>query len=92
MSLDTPPRPMPLRNGVDYTIEEDADRLLADDRRRNGVQDDYLSKDQMNLRRQKEIYNVNGVSEEMMYSGLFRREHNPLFGHRPTGLRSRDDG
>lgn len=89
-----PPSPLSLRSGVDYSVEERADRLLATGR--EGVtalcdKRDYLTKDQLSLRAQKEVMNVNGISDESLMSGLFRRAYNPLAGHRPRGLRHSDE-
>ncbi len=77
---------MSLRNGVDWKLEEDADRLLADGRRNDPVsKTDYLSKEQLALRRSKEVLNGNGVPDASLFSGMYRRCFNPLFGQRSKG-------
>lgn len=71
--------------GVDPYLEEQADRILAEDRARRGAaskEDGYLTDGQMDSRRQREVYNKNGVPESSLYSGLFRRAYNPLIGKR----------
>ena len=88
------PRILPLRSGVDYSLEDDADRWLADGRRADGgggAGDNYLSRDQMNLRRAREVYNHHGLSDEALIAGLFRRCFNPTFGQRPNRGRMRSD-
>lgn len=88
-------RPMSLRSGVDYRLEEDADRWLAESRRgvtSMSAKTDYLSKEQLALRQSKEVMNQNGVSDASLFIGMYRRAFNPLSGHRPSGRRSSDDG
>lgn len=70
--------------GVDPYLEEQADRILAEDRKRSAKEDDgdYLTDGQMDSRRQREVYNKNGVPESHLYNGLFRRAYNPLIGKR----------
>lgn len=73
--------------GVDWELEEEADRILADYRRENPIisQEEYLvlSKGQMDRRSQKEILNKQSYPEAHLYSGLYRRAYNPHFGKRP---------
>jgi hypothetical protein len=83
-----PPRYLGLKNGLDYSVEEQADKWLA--KGREGVtalcdKRDYLTKDQLQLRASKEVLNINGVPDEALFSGLFRRAHNPLSNSRPRG-------
>jgi len=85
---------LPLKTGEDYSLEEQAALLLAQGRQ--GVtaladKRDYLTKDQLQLRAQREILNNNGVSDESLFSGLFRRAFNPLAHSRPTGRASHHD-
>ena len=92
---DVDPRPLHLKSGTDYDVEERADRLLATSR--EGItalheKRDWLSRDQLQLRASKEVLNVNGFSDEALMSGLFRRAFNPLAGHRPTKRLHADDG
>lgn len=70
--------------GVDPYLEEQADKILAEDRKKNpeNSDNDYLTDGQMESRRQREIYNKNGFPESHLYSGLFRRAYNPLIGKR----------
>ena len=85
------PRILPLRSGVDYSVEDEADRWLADARRAGDGDDCYLSKDQMNLRRAREVYNHHGQSDAALVAGLFRRCFNPQFGQRPGRSRMRSE-
>jgi hypothetical protein len=76
-----------LRNGVDFSLEEQADHLLADGRRgANRASDtrDWLTKEQLTLRRQKEVYNSNGIPDGRLVCGIYRRAFNPTLGCRPT--------
>ncbi len=89
-----PPRAMTLRSGVDYTLEEAADQMLAESRRgvtSMSAKTDYLSKEQLALRQSKEVMNRQGVSESAFMSGMYRRAFNPLFGKRPKGNKTSDD-
>jgi hypothetical protein len=91
----TIPRPMSLRSGVDYRLEEDADRWLAESRRgvtSMSAKTDYLSKEQLALRQSKEVMNHHGVSDASLFIGMYRRAFNPLSGQRPKGRRNSDDG
>lgn len=88
------PAVLRLKAGEDYKLEEIAAALLA--KGREGVtalrdKREYLTKDQLDLRASKEVTNVNGVSDEALMSGLFRRAFNPNKGHRPTGLQHGHD-
>lgn len=83
---------MSLRNGTDWKLEDEADRLLAEGRRgvtSMAAKTDYLSREQLALRRAKEVLNSNGVCDASLYQGLYRRCHNPLAGQRPK--KSRDE-
>ena len=89
-----PPRPMSLRSGVDYKLEEEADKMLADSRRgvtSMSAKTDYLSKEQLALRQSKEVFNRQGVPDSAFMSGMYRRAFNPLYGQRPKGKRTSDD-
>ena len=75
--------------GVDPYLEEQADRILAEDRKRRkaGAEDDYLSPGQLESRQYREVYNKNGVPESHLYNGIFRRAYNPMMnkkGARPS--------
>lgn len=73
--------------GVAWDLEEEADRILADYRRKHPVlsEEEYLvlSKGQMERRSQKEILNKQSFPEAHLYSGLYRRAYNPNIGKRP---------
>lgn len=72
-------------SGVDPYLEEEADLILAEDRRRLGRSNesvDWLSPGQLERRREREVYNKNGVPESHLYEGLFKRAYNPNFGKR----------
>jgi hypothetical protein len=82
-----PAQPMRVRPGVNFALEEEADKWLAT--AREGVtalsdKHDYLTRDQLKLRADREVLNHNGVSDEALFSGIFRRAHNPLKNTRPS--------
>jgi hypothetical protein len=88
-------RVLPLRSGDKNSIEEDAERLLAASRRgKNGpvVTDEWLSREQYILRKNKEVYSASGVPDASLISGLYKRAYNPEFGNRPNKTKSSDDG
>lgn len=88
------PRLMSLRSGIDYTLEELADQMLAESRRgvtSMSAKTDYLSKEQLALRQSKEVMNRQGVSDSAFMSGMYRRAFNPFFGKRPKGNKNHDD-
>lgn len=72
--------------GVDPYLEEQADRILAEDRKNQAAEgnseNDYLTEGQIESRRQREVYNKNGFPEGQLYNGLFRRAYNPMIGKR----------
>lgn len=89
--LDTdylsPGKRMRLKSGEDPSLEEQAAALLA--KSREGVtalrdKHDFLTHDQLQNRYKKEVMNSNGISDESLMSGLFKRSYNPLAGTRPT--------
>lgn len=85
---------MPLLSGVNYSVEDEADRLLAAGRRgttRLADKTDYLSPEQLALRKSKEVLNHHGVPDGRLFSGMYRRAFNPDAGQRPVRLRSHDD-
>lgn len=80
------PSLMRLRSGEDLALEQEAATWLAISRQ--GVtalsdKRDYLTKDQLNLRYKKEVLNQNGVPDESLMRGIFKRAHNGQFGSRP---------
>jgi hypothetical protein len=83
---------MSLRSGIDYRLEEEAEKWLAKGRA-EGDRGDYLSQDQLDLRQKREISNQLGVADASLVAGIYRRAHNPQMGHRPGKQgRSHDDG
>lgn len=92
VSID--PGILPLRTGVDFSVEDDAEKLLADDRRalrEQGQEVDYLSNDQMILRRQRELIGPYGTPDRALSKGIYRRAFNPNIGQRPVKLRQGDE-
>lgn len=92
---DDGPQMMSLKSGIDYRLEEDADRWLAESRRgvtSMSAKTDYLSKEQLALRQSKEVLNHHGMADSSLFSGMYRRAFNPLSGQRPKGRRNSDDG
>lgn len=78
---------MRLKSGVDWSLEQEADALLAESRQGvTALKDkrDYLTPDQLVNRAKHEILNQNGFCDESLMSGLYRRAFNPLSGKRPT--------
>ncbi len=75
-----------MRDGVDYSLEEKADQYLADGRRgedRETDPRDWLTREQLALRRAKETYSPNGMPDSRLVRGIYRRAFNPLAGQRP---------
>lgn len=90
------PSIMPLRSGVDFSVEDRTEALLADDRRTARAQGqpviaDYLTPDQITLRHAREVIGPLGVTDPSMVHGIYRRAHNPMAGQRPTKLRQGDE-
>jgi hypothetical protein len=76
--------------GVNFSLEEQANAILREGRRgitALSAKKDYLTEEQLTLRQNREVYNVNGVPDCHIMSGLYRRAYNPIAGARPTGLR-----
>lgn len=90
----TDPSILPLRSGVDFSVEDDTERLLADDRRRLREQEqevDYLTADQLLLRRSRELIGPYGAPDRALSRGMYRRAFNPAMGQRPVNLRQGDE-
>ena len=87
------PQVLILRSGEKLNLEEDAEKLLAADRRKSENKDktDYFSREQMILRRNREVYSTNGVPDASLISGLYKRAYNPEFGSRPSRAKGGDD-
>ncbi len=80
--------------GVDWALEDVANQILRDSRKgvtKLSEKKHWLTEEQESLRRSREVYNQFGVPDGRLMSGLYRRAHNPLAGHRPTGIRNSDD-
>lgn len=91
-------KPFHLRSGDKNPIEEDAEKLLAAGRRKALAADpesveknDYLSREQLTLRRNKEVYSTTGAPDASLVRGLYKRSYNPEFGNRPGRARGGDD-
>lgn len=82
-----------VRDGVDYGLEERADQFLASGRRENRDSDprDWLTREQLALRRAKETYSPNGMPDSRLVRGIYRRAFNPLAGQRPKGRQQGDE-
>lgn len=92
--LELVSRVLPLRSGDKNAIEEDAERILAASRRgKNGpvVIDEWLSREQYILRKNKEVYSASGVPDASLISGLYKRAYNPEFGARPSKTKKASD-
>lgn len=90
---ETKPKPLILRSGEKLDLEETAEKLLAADRRQAESKDktDYFSREQMILRRNREVYSANGVPDASLIRGLYKRVYNPEFGNRPSRSKGIDD-
>lgn len=80
--------------GVDFALEQQANEILREGRRgitALSAKKDYLTEEQLALRLQREVYNINGVPDAHIFSGIYRRSFNPNTGHRPTGLRASEE-
>jgi len=91
----SPESTLRLKSGEDFALEEQAAAILA--KSREGItalteKRDWLSRDQLLNRYQHEVSNANGICDESLMSGIFRRAFNPLAGHRPRGTRNYDEG
>lgn len=75
----TPPK-RKITSGKNTELESIADAILADyrkDIRKHSEKQDYLSEHQLKKRMQKEIYVTSGFPDESLFSGIFKRAHNP---------------
>lgn len=84
-----------VKMGVDWELENAADAILAASRvgvTRVSDKKDYLSSDQLERRRAREVYVESGVPDSHLYSGLFRRTYNPASANfRANGQRRRSE-
>lgn len=90
------PRNLPLRSGIDWSSEDEAERILTTDRRapEMPLDPDYqiLTRDQELLRRQREVLGPYGAPDRSAGpSGMYRRAFNPLAGQRPVKLKQGDE-
>jgi hypothetical protein len=88
--VSTESRVLPLRTGVDYSVEDETEKLLADDRRElreQGLDVDYLTTDQLLLRWSRELIGPYGAPDRAISHGMYRRAFNPAMGQRPTNLK-----
>lgn len=75
-----------LHSGVKTDYEDLANAILRTGRK--GVtalseKKDYFTEEQMTLRQQREVLNVNGVPDPSICRGLYRRAYNASAGTRP---------
>lgn len=71
-----------VKNGIDWELDEEATRLLMNDRKdrnvtRHSEKRDWLSPGQMYRRKSREINPTGGVPEKRIVNGLFKRAYNP---------------
>lgn len=81
-------------SGVDYKLEQQANELLKESRRgitALSAKKDFLTEEQLKQRKDREVYNANGVPDVHIMSGLYKRSYNPLAGLRPIGLRPSEE-
>lgn len=82
-----------LKFGVDFELEEEADRILSEGRRgvtKHSEMKDYLSPSQLERRRAREITNKNGFPEAGLFQGLAKRAYAPGRDKGPRDLRLED--
>jgi len=88
-----------LKIGVDEELEEQADALIAADRRTHPATNwgcsyldyPYLAPAQLKTRIQHEVFVSTGVPEEHLYRGVFGRVHNRELGNRPRHPKTHQD-
>jgi len=83
-----------IMSGVNYDLEKQANDLLRESRRgvtKLSEKKDYFTEEQLMLRWSREVYNINGVPDSHIMSGLYKRAYNPNAGDRPTRLRPSED-
>jgi len=90
----SPQNLLSVQYGENYDLEEQAAAILA--KSREGItalteKRDWLSRDQLLNRYAHEVYNSNGVSDESLMSGIFRRAFSTA-GPRPRGIKNYDEG
>lgn len=89
---------MILWRGPCFELENQADALLAADRRtiparvRNTAEYPYLARVQLELRWQREVYNIHGFPRPDIRQGIYGRAHNPQLGTRPHHTLAHDYG
>lgn len=92
--LPLTPAVLPLRNGVDYPVEDETEKLLAEDRRLlrsldPTVEFDYLTPDQLTLRHNREVIGPYGVPDRN-HGGMYRRSYAERKA-RPVKLKQGDE-
>ena len=68
------------KNGIDWNLEDQANRILADGRRgttKHSEMTDYLSPSQLARRMNREVYPASGIPDPHLVSGLFKRSYIP---------------
>ncbi len=68
------------KRGVSWNEENEANRILAEGRKgvtKHSLKKDYLSPSQIERRKSREVYPVQGFPEKAIVSGLFKRTYNP---------------
>lgn len=87
LPVEEPLRLGRLQAGPDREMEEQADELLAADRRRTGCKFDILSTDQLKIRFEHEVYSTSGRPvDPANSSGLYKRAWSSrTINDRPTG-------
>lgn len=59
-------------------LEEEADRLLADDIAENGFDGKILLDEHLKRRRKKEVYSQSGVLDDGFKPGMYQRASSPF--------------
>ena len=80
-------RTMDVRYGEDPVLEIVALELLMSERRKGPTAIDakkfWLTPDQLDMRRKREVLNKNGVPDSALIVGIYGRAYNPMMGRRP---------
>lgn len=80
-----------VKSGPDWPLEYQTQALLVKDRKDRGLHGvkvlteeySWLSIEQLDQRREHEVYTTVGSPDPNIVSGTFWRVYNPLFGKRP---------
>lgn len=84
-----------LRRGIDWQLEDEANRILAEGRRgitKHSMKKDYLSPSQLSRRKNREVMPTQGFPEKHIVSGMAKRAYAPGREKGPRDLSTKDPG